>query len=355
MNHTTKSWASRDLGKDPSERTRLLPSCHKRKITTLAWCPSGKRLASGCDGSEKSSYAQLIVWRLDQRGPSQDTQETTAKVSGLHDNKILAIAWDPLGARRLLSWITNRSSRSWTSALATQSSKPTFQAPTAAWTGITGDADEEDASAEVNDVQWSRDGKQLYVARDTGSVEVYSYPGMQFVHDLQGHVGIIWSFSLSQNGRTLAMAGDDACISIWDMHSLCCTRMLTHLDAPVLSLDLSRNGRLLALALSDGSIAIHDVDTGRMEHQRECIQDKSAVKAGEAPRYAPELVSWNPQQNTLAYRGPYYDLADQQPPQHPPYYQGGGYYHQPAPPPPRMTNYGLVTLLSAPGLTGSKA
>ena len=32
---------------------------------------------------------------------SQDTQETTAKVSGLHDNNILAIAWDPLGARRL--------------------------------------------------------------------------------------------------------------------------------------------------------------------------------------------------------------------------------------------------------------
>lgn len=72
------------------------------------------------------------------------------------------------------------------------------------------------------------------------------------------------------------------------------------------------------------------------------------------------MVAWSPQHNILAYRGPYYDLTDQQQARHleregvrdrygPPsgYYPGFGGHQPPPPAALRIAPYGLITLLAA--------
>ncbi|KAK9822324.1 hypothetical protein WJX74_007674 [Apatococcus lobatus] len=386
MEQSLQSWTTRELGKDPQDRSRLQPSkCHKRKITAVAWSPNGKRLASGCDGSTKNDPAQLIVWTLEQKGHGQES--ATMQMPDLHHARIAALAWDPSGSRRLavidqkqtLKMLDTRSGdkqqrvqlpgpnlrMAWSDqqgiiAVCSRANAVSFVSAASMKLLKTHPFDSSSPINEVNDVRWADGGSLLLTARGNGSVEVYSYPEMHRVNELQAHVGPVLSMSITPNERYLATAGDDACISVWDLQSLCCIRVLSGVDTPVPSVALSRDGQHLALALDDSNVAIYDVFTGQIEVQRECAQEASAIKAGEAETYFPHVVAWNPQHSMLAYRGPYYDLSDQQQARHLER-EGGrnrhgpmsGFYpygaHQPPPPATlRIVPYGLVTLFSAP-------
>ena len=158
---------------------------HTRGVTSVAFSPDGKSLASG-------SYDCLVkVWDV-------ATGQNTLTLKG-HDSTVTSVVFSPDG-KHLASGSDDCTIKLWN--LATRHAELRFHGHT----------------AYVRSVAFSPDGKRLASASHDRTVKVWDAKTGQQVLALDRHTGGVTSVAFSPDGRQLVSCGFDG-IRIWDANS----------------------------------------------------------------------------------------------------------------------------------------
>ncbi len=205
-------------------------SGHTGPVSSVAFSPDGKELASGSDDHT------VIVWDAKTSRPVAVLRGSTAvaSVAFSPDGSMLAsagadgtvILWNPLTGRRLRA--------------------------------LRGGA----ASAES--VAFSPDGKLLASGSDDRTVVLWDAKTAQRVRTLRGHTGAVYDVAFSPDGRVLASAGADHLVILWDASTGRRLRTLRGHTGAVSSVAFSPRAGTLASASDDRTVILWSVRTGGM-------------------------------------------------------------------------------------------
>ena len=113
----------------------------------------------------------------------------------------------------------------------------------------------------VNDVDLSRNGSRLALARADGSVEVRDARSGRLEASALAHQGNVWDVELSSDGRRLATAGNDGHAKVWALGSANIRQLfaLPGHNATVEQVSFSRDGTRLVSGSDDGTAKVWDV------------------------------------------------------------------------------------------------
>eukprot|EP01107_Rhizomastix_libera_P004065 TRINITY_DN1704_c0_g2_i1.p1 TRINITY_DN1704_c0_g2~~TRINITY_DN1704_c0_g2_i1.p1 ORF type:complete len:521 (-),score=122.02 TRINITY_DN1704_c0_g2_i1:135-1697(-) len=240
-------------------------------VTTLAWSPDGKWLATG------SYDGQARVW--DERG---NLKQTLIR----HQGPIFSLKWNRRGDR-LLSGSVDQTAIVWDAGTAEVVQQfANHCAPTL-------DVDWRDDSSfatcstdrmvyvyelgreqplrtytghvdEVNAIRWNPQGTLLASASDDATAKLWSLRQDTPVHDLKEHQKEIYNVRWRPDGAVLATASFDSTVKLWDAATGSCTHTLTgHKDA-VYSVEFSPDGQYIASGSYDANIHVWSATTGQL-------------------------------------------------------------------------------------------
>jgi WD40 repeat protein len=86
------------------------------------------------------------------------------------------------------------------------------------------------------------------------------------LHVFEGNAGPLWSLAISRDGKNLAMGNDDGTVKYWDIAAEKVLWTLSAHKPPVWTLALSPRGDFLATGSDDGHAVIWDVKTQKQVH-----------------------------------------------------------------------------------------
>lgn len=153
--------------------------------------------------------------------------------------------------------------------------------------------------AEVNQMAWSSDGKQLWIAAggNPGRINVLPVPFTEAAGtSLTAHQTTAICLAADPTGRHIASGGSDCLVTLWDPKHLVCTRTFGYATQAVTNVDFNHTGSLLAWCCGSSTsgtggeknITIVGADTG--------------THYWNDPTPAPvQQVRWHPKRNVLAY------------------------------------------------------
>ena len=218
----------------------ILPLPGHRHVTSLAWDPTGTRLAATCsDGS-------LWVWHI----PTQKTLFSRT-FKGTH---LLTVAWDTAGKKLAVG-----SSAGLTVLQASNGQVLLAQQFREA----------------VTKVAWSPLGNRFLTVSGS-EVAIFFEPGYTCV---EVHPARVIDAAWRWDGTCIGSVCANGMVSVWDT---CSKRMLYHLSdiREPQSLAWNRQDTSLAIGTKDGTIQLHDSQTGRMQ----CVEVLS--------RHAIRTMTW---------------------------------------------------------------
>ncbi|EFN50708.1 hypothetical protein CHLNCDRAFT_142586 [Chlorella variabilis] len=277
---------------------------HRRKVFTLGWNSEGKRLASG-------SVDQTVrITRVDDHCNLKQESELRG-----HNDGVTYLKWHPTHPDKLASIAgQEKSVRFWD----TRSSKNTATVSTPgsnlymAWSPDSHHVavgNREDVVSivdtrkmkvahkypykfQVNEMAYTRDGKQLLMCTGQGDVEILSFPDMRKQRALKGHTAPVMSVALDRQQRFIATGGTDAVACLWDTQDYICQRTYIAMDYPIRCLSFSHDSRYLSIAGEQAVLDVENVESGQS-------LGRLVLNAH------PEDVAWNPRHHMLAYVGAY--------------------------------------------------
>ncbi|KAI0567500.1 THO complex subunit 3 [Gracilaria domingensis] len=141
---------------------------------------------------------------------------------------------------------------------------------------------------EVNQFRWTPDGRRIMFTRGDGSVDAFSWPSLDHIITIQGHVDACFGVACDPKGRFVAIASLDTCVSIWDSMSLSNVFTIDRWEKAVQLVDYSYEGQYLAMTGDMEKIDITDASTGSLVHSISTV----AVLNG---------FAWHPSRLLLAY------------------------------------------------------
>ena len=241
-----------------ASHVRLTLSGHNGPVSSVAWSPDEKRLATG------SSDKTAKVW---DAGNGEELFTLTG-----HSEEVSSVAWSPDGKR-----------------LATGSGDKTAKV----WDAASGQAllTLRGHSGRVSSVAWSPDGKRLATASSDKSVKVWDARTGRELSTLNGHGAAVNSVAWSPDGSRLATGSADNTGKVWDAQAgkeLFTLRGHSGYLAGVWCVAWSPDGHRLATGSDDNSAKIWSADDGK----------ELLTLSGH--RYLVSGVAWGPDGKRLA-------------------------------------------------------
>jgi len=214
---------------------------HTGGVTSVAFSPDGKRLASAGSG-QINTPGELKVWNA-------ATGQETLTLKG-HSDGVTSVAFSPNGQR-----------------LSSASRDGTVKV----WDAVTG----QEAltvmghTREVTSVAYSPDGTRLASASSDGTVKVWDAVTGQETLTLMGHTGAVNSVAFSPDGSRIAAASQDEAdrlgwvVKVWDAATGRETLLLKGHTGFARTVAFSPDGSRLASASSDRTAKVWDAVTGQ--------------------------------------------------------------------------------------------
>jgi cytochrome c/WD40 domain-containing protein len=177
----------------------------------------------------------------------------------------------------------------------------------------------------VHALAFSRDGRRLAVGAGlparSGVVQIYSVPDGTRIHDLAGHMDVVFALALRPDGAQLASASFDQSVRLWDLGQGQATGAFHGHSDFVYAVAYTPDGRHLLTAGKDRTIKRIDVRTLKEErtysgHDQDVMalavhpDGARFVSAGEEPQ-----IRWwtidgdSPTARRSGHAGPVYQLA----------------------------------------------
>jgi dipeptidyl aminopeptidase/acylaminoacyl peptidase len=261
----------------------MLPLSHRGAVTTCAFSPDGKLVATGGDdkavrlwdlatGREvrrldvgdkvvQAAFAPdgrtIVVASADRGEPLQLWDATTGKLvwkSLAGRGAVTSVAFSP-DARRLAAGSDNNT------VIA-------LDAPTGRMLMIA-----QGHSAAVTTVAVSADGKSLATGGADNNVQLWDMPTGRLLSRFQGHKKGVECVAFSPDGKLLASGGKDNVVRLWDLATGRELRQVEAQDA-VRCVAFSPDGKTLALAGADKAVRLCEVATGKEARRFGGLQGK---------------------------------------------------------------------------------
>lgn len=284
-------------GLGPGDAKRLVELVRARaggQVLTLAWSPSGERIAAGAPQGvivfdarngrvvrrfRTGSQVWGVAWRREGEALVAATDDGKVRrlpggvVGGAHSGPAFSVSWsaeDDLavgyadGSVRVLGAGTDRSSKSHTAEviavawshegerLASGSIDSTIVVRDARSTSRFGEPE----GADVNGLAWSPDDDRLAAANQDGVVRIWDVAGRNIVRRLRGHEGWTRGLAWSPSGRLIVSSGADGTFRIWDADKGREVRTLRAGRQEVWAVAWSPDGKRVASGDGDGSVRV---------------------------------------------------------------------------------------------------
>ncbi|GCE10258.1 WD40 repeat domain-containing serine/threonine protein kinase [Tengunoibacter tsumagoiensis] len=229
----------------PQANTLYICLGHASRITTVAWSPDGKLLAS-------ASYDKTAqIWN----GANGSHQLTYSE----HNARINSLVWSP-DSRLVATASDSRTVHLWEAGTGKT---------IAIYRGHQGP---------LTSVAWSPDGKLIASAGDDKSIHVWQADTQELLVSYTEHTDRVQALAWSPDGRYLASAGRDKIIKIWEPRPVAKKRSLLAFlfsspfeegpqtlkgyEGQIYALAWSPDSRELAAASSDRQVHIHSLHKG---------------------------------------------------------------------------------------------
>lgn len=292
---------------------------HRKKLSSIAWSPNGKRLASG------SSDTAIRIWLVEPHSQVPKPERAESELKG-HGDFVTALQWKPSSADVLASIAStekDKSVRFWdirTSKCTNMLNMPASGSVSLAWSpdgNALAVANHKEESVTFIDTRkikvtktarlmtnpyqmiWGPTSSQLMMATNDGTVNIHSVQDMSLMWSLKGHMHSCYTFAVDRENEMLVSGGGDALVSVWELVNMTCVRTISRMDGQVKDLSLSRDGQYVAYASE-----VIPVDSGSAT-QRGLVEIVS-IKTGEfcssfTSKGPIDNVAWNPEFPVLAF------------------------------------------------------
>lgn len=211
-------------------------------VESLAWSPDGKRLALASD------YA-ILLWDISSGEKTQTLNENLPYSSGRS-----FVVWSPNG-----EWLVSTSSSN------------TFDVWNAEiWKGFRTLGG---FTKLVRSIAWSPDGKVLASGDEDGFIILWDAESGERLQTLEGHTDFVECISWSPDGRILASGSGDNTINLWDLETSKIRRTLRGHTQPVSQVAWSQNGEILASGSYDNTIIFWNDDRGHRRVTSSLVRD----------------------------------------------------------------------------------
>jgi len=202
---------------------------HQNTVTSVAFSPDGKSLATG-------SYDTTVrLWQV-------DTGKEIRAFSG-HQGSVLSVAFSPDG-KSLASGSYDNTVRLW---------RVDTDREIRAFSGYQG---------LVRSVVFSPDGKRLASSAGDNTVRLWRVDTGHEIRAFSGHQKPVWSVAFSPDGQRLASGAEDNTVRLWQVDSGHEIRAFSRHQKPVWSVAFSPDGKRLASCAGDNTVRLCQVDSG---------------------------------------------------------------------------------------------
>ncbi len=216
----------------PVSHPSLIYNGHTAWISSVAWSPDRKRIAS-------ASWDKTVhLW--------DRSNGKTLLIYQEHLQPVKSVAWSPDGA-----YIA---SGSWDNRVHIWDAEEGKTFPTGYY-----------HDAQVESVAWSPDGRFIASAGHDGIVHIWKATNGRAIFTYKGHREPIWSATWSPDGKFVASASHDGTVHVWDAFTGDALLIYRSHQHQVISAAWSYNGRLIASGDYKGNIHVWEIApaTGR--------------------------------------------------------------------------------------------